>query len=61
MADAEQAIALDPANADAFDTRGRIYMKLGLQEKAAADLKHAIALNPGLRETADALRRLGTR
>jgi Tfp pilus assembly protein PilF len=58
MLDVNKALDLDPSNAYAFDTRGNIYLKLGLRDQAIADFRKAVALNPNLNESNATLQRL---
>jgi len=62
MQDVNRALALDPAYAAAFDTRGHLYEALGKRAEAIADLRHALKLdpaNPLAHITREALQRLG--
>jgi tetratricopeptide (TPR) repeat protein len=44
----DQAIRLDPRNAEALFNRGKIHRDAGLHDQAVADLRAAIASSPGL-------------
>lgn len=54
----DSALRLNPRYAAALDTRALIYESLGDNEKAIADLKAALVLDPGLVGTTASLRRL---
>jgi len=56
---AEKAIALDPNNANAIETRAEIYEKLGRHDQAVADYQTALALAPTMKSAEDGLKRLG--
>jgi tetratricopeptide (TPR) repeat protein len=48
LADCNEALRLSPNNADIFDSRGFVQLKLGNQAKAIADYDAALKLNPKL-------------
>jgi regulator of sirC expression with transglutaminase-like and TPR domain len=56
---AEHALRLNPNYANAYDTRASIYEALSENAKATADFQQALALDPSLTRSAEALRRLG--
>ena len=56
-----KSIERDGKKAPAFSARGMIYEKLGDKEKAIADFRRAIAIEPALKEPADGLVRLGVK
>jgi tetratricopeptide (TPR) repeat protein len=55
------AVALNPANALAFNNRGVALAALGQTAAAAADFGHALSLDPDLAEARENLKRLGAR
>jgi Tfp pilus assembly protein PilF len=59
LTDANKAIEIDPNDPNAYDTRGTIHVKLGLRDKAIADFRKALQLNPAMQSSAEALRKLG--
>ncbi len=61
LADINKSIQFDGKKAPAFSARGLIYEKLGERDKAIADFRRALALEPNLKEPADGLIRLGAR
>ena len=61
LTDVNKAIELNANDANAYDTRGTIYVKLGLRDKAAADFRKALELNPGLTASGEALKKLGVK
>ena len=61
LPDINKSIELDGKKAPAFSARGLIYEKLGEKDKAIADFRRAVALEPNLKEPADGLIRLGVR
>jgi tetratricopeptide (TPR) repeat protein len=61
LADINKSIAIYAKSAPAFSQRGLIYEKLGDKDKAIADFRRAIALEPNFKEAADGLIRLGQR
>ena len=46
LADLDEAIRLDPANAEAYSERGRVWIRKKEMDKALADLNTAIRLKP---------------
>jgi Flp pilus assembly protein TadD len=55
------AIALDPANIEAWANRGELFMKTGNFQQAAADFKKAIELDPaGANKSANRARALAS-
>jgi Tfp pilus assembly protein PilF len=61
LPDINKSIQLDGKQASAYSARGLIYEKLGEKDKAIADFRRAIALEPELQESIDGLSRLGVR
>ncbi|GAG93050.1 unnamed protein product [marine sediment metagenome] len=59
MPDAEKSLELRPNDAHALDTRGSIFEALGRREEAIADFRQALAKNPSIQNSKDALKRLG--
>jgi tetratricopeptide (TPR) repeat protein len=59
LADAERSLELWPGVAAALDTRGHIVEALGRKEEAIADFRRALAKDPNIQESKDALARLG--
>jgi len=59
MKDAERALKLDPNSAEAYWARGEIAANLGRGDQMVADLRKALALDPGFKEAARSLERLG--
>ena len=59
MADYDQAIKIDPRNAYAFNNRGLAFEKRGDRERAIADYRRALKINPKLWLTQQNLKRLG--
>ncbi len=59
LADAEKAVALDPKDAYARDTRGHIHKTMGRRELAIADFRAALAIDPAYGSPKDGLRELG--
>jgi Flp pilus assembly protein TadD len=58
MADYTKTIALKPNGAEAYHNRGVIYEKKGLHEKAIADYRSALRLDPNNNDSKRALERL---
>lgn len=58
LPDAEMAVRMDARNADYIDTRAHIHEAMGARDKALADFRAALKLNPGLRDSQAGLRRL---
>lgn len=58
LPDAENAVALMP-NAHSIETRAEIYEKLGLRDKAIADYRRVLELEPDEAEARSGLERLG--
>jgi tetratricopeptide (TPR) repeat protein len=50
LRDALSALLLEPEHFDGMVLLGRVYDKLGLPELAVACLRHALQINPGLKE-----------
>jgi len=50
---------LEPDYAAALDTRGHIFEALGKREEAIADFRRAVASDPSMEGSRDALKRLG--
>ena len=50
---------MEPNDSSALDTRGHIFEALGRREEAIADFRRALAIDPGMQESKDALKRLG--
>ena len=46
VADATEALALDPKHAAAYNSRGCVYLQKHQADQAIADLTQAIALSP---------------
>jgi len=59
LPDAERSLQLRPDDAATLGTRGLIYEALGRLEEAIADFRRALTLDPNMRESSDALKRLG--
>jgi Flp pilus assembly protein TadD len=59
LVDVDKAIEIDASNAYAYDTRGHIYEAMGRREDAIKDLKRALEIQPQLKESQEALDRLG--
>ncbi len=59
LPDANKAIALDPEDANAYDTRGHIYEALDLMEVAIDDYRMALELRPSDEDFKKNLKRLG--
>ena len=58
LPDVKRALELQPQLSHAYDTRGHIYEALGVKEKAVADFRQALALNPAIAASREALKRL---
>jgi Tfp pilus assembly protein PilF len=59
LPDADRAIALAPDEANCFGTRAEIYEKLNQRDKAIADYRAALVLDPHHQSAKDGLKRLG--
>jgi Flp pilus assembly protein TadD len=59
LADANKSISLVSTDANAYETRAEIYEKLGQRDKAIADYRKSVALDPKQKLSRDALKRLG--
>ena len=59
LADYNKAIQFDPADATSWNNRGIAKRETGDKAGAIADFKKALALNPELQSTRQALRQLG--
>ena len=55
---ARAAIKLHPGYSAAYNKRGNAYRAIGDKEKAAADYKRALAINPSLQAAKDGLKAL---
>jgi Tfp pilus assembly protein PilF len=55
LADIEQALALDPNDPFAHDTRAHTLAALGRRNEAIAEYKKALAIKPDLQESIDGL------
>jgi tetratricopeptide (TPR) repeat protein len=58
LADVEHALKLAPDEAQVFDARGHIFEALGRRDEAIADFRRALEIEPFLRSSQDALKRL---
>lgn len=56
-----EALLLKPDSASAHERLGSVYFAMGLQDKAEAEWREALRLDPGNRALSDFLRRLGGR
>ena len=61
LLNAQKAVELEPNNAMALDVRGRLFEVLGHRNDAISDFERALAINPHMTETADALGKLTVR
>lgn len=59
LPDAERSLQLKPKQAEALNVRGHILEALERREEAIADFRRALASDPGLKASAEGLRRLG--
>jgi Tfp pilus assembly protein PilF len=59
LPDADRAIQLDPRSAMALHVRARIYEALGRSEEAAAGMRAALAIDPGIGAQMEAMERVG--
>ena len=53
------ALLLEPKNAAIIETRAEIYEKLKERDKAIADYREALKLDPKMTQASDGLKRLG--
>ena len=59
IADYDQAIRIDPTDADSYNNRGQAHLAKGHREQAIADFRKALELRPGLPDPLEGLKRLG--
>jgi tetratricopeptide (TPR) repeat protein len=59
LPDADRAIALHPRSAMALYVRARILEALGRSEEAAAGMRAALAIDPGIKQQFEAMDRAG--
>jgi Flp pilus assembly protein TadD len=59
LADANDAIRLDPRNAMAYKLRGGIFGGMGRRDQAIADFRNALELSPADEGIKTSLRELG--
>jgi tetratricopeptide (TPR) repeat protein len=58
LRDADMALQLEPENADVLETRAEIHEKLGQRDKAIADYRAALKIDPAMKQAQDGLGRL---
>lgn len=59
LRDVDMALILAPKNAAVIETRAEIYEKLKERDKAIADYRTALQLDPKMTQASDGLKRLG--
>jgi tetratricopeptide (TPR) repeat protein len=59
LTDAEHGVQLVPRSTITLTVRGEVYAALGRTEEAVVDYRAALAIDPTMSATADAIRRLG--
>lgn len=59
LRDVDMALILAPKNAAVIETRAEIYEKLKERDKAIADYRQALQLDPKMTQASDGLKRLG--
>lgn len=59
LRDVDMALILEPRNAAVVETRAEIYEKLKERDKAIADYRAALKLDPKMTQATDGLKRLG--
>jgi Flp pilus assembly protein TadD len=59
LPDANRAVTLAPEDADSIETRAEIYEKLGQRDKAIADYRQTLSLDPNMKSAQNGLKRLG--
>ena len=59
LRDVNMALLLEPKNAAIIETRAEIYEKLKERDKAIADYREALKLDPKMTQASDGLKRLG--
>jgi Tfp pilus assembly protein PilF len=61
LRDVNMALLLEPKNAAIIETRAEIYEKLKERDKAVADYREALKLEPKMTQASDGLKRLGAK